>query len=241
MRELQRFDMIQACINTIKKRKKEVNYLEIGVETGFCFFMVKANRKLAVDPEFTIKITTKIKAYIRNPYNFNNSYFELTSDDFFEQQQDYLKKIGGLDVVFIDGLHLSEQVIKDINNALKNLNDGGFILLHDCSPATETSAIRAHHKFEVYRMNLPDYNGIWNGDVWKAIVELRATRKDINVKVFDTDQGIGMVTKETPENTIQLSEKELGALSYEDLDQNRASFLNLKSPAEFSKYVTEMI
>ena len=241
MRELQRFDMIQACINTIKKRKKEVNYLEIGVETGFCFFMIKANRKLAVDPEFTIKITTKIKAYIRNPYNFNNSYFELTSDDFFEQQQDYLKKIGGLDVVFIDGLHLSEQVIKDINNALKNLNDGGFILLHDCSPAAETSAIRAHHKFEVYRMNLPDYNGIWNGDVWKAIVELRATRKDINVKVFDTDQGIGMITKETPENTIQLSEKELGALSYEDLDQNRASFLNLKSPAEFSKYVTEMI
>ena len=241
MRELQRFDMIQACINTIKKRKKEVNYLEIGVETGFCFFMIKANRKLAVDPEFTIKITTKIKAYIRNPYNFNNSYFELTSDDFFEQQQDYLKTIGGLDVVFIDGLHLSEQVIKDINNALKNLNDGGFILLHDCSPAAETSAIRAHHKFEVYRMNLPDYNGIWNGDVWKAIVELRATRKDINVKVFDTDQGIGVITKETPENTIQLSEKELGALSYEDLDQNRASFLNLKSPAEFSKYVTEMI
>ena len=241
MRELQRFDMIQACINTIKKRKKEVNYLEIGVETGFCFFMIKANRKLAVDPEFTIKITTKIKAYIRNPYNFNNSYFELTSDDFFEQQQDYLKKIGGLDVVFIDGLHLSEQVIKDINNAMKNLNDGGFILLHDCSPAAETSAIRAHHKFEVYRMNLPDYNGIWNGDVWKAIVELRATRKDINVKVFDTDQGIGMITKETPENTIQLSEKEFGALSYEDLDQNRASFLNLKSPAEFSKYVTEMI
>ena len=237
MRELQRFDIIQACINTIKKRKKEVNYLEIGVETGFCFFMIKANRKLAVDPEFIIKTSTKIKAYIRNPYNFNNSYFELTSDDFFEQQQDYLKKIGGLDVVFIDGLHLSEQVIKDINNALKNLNDGGFILLHDCSPAAETSAIRAHHKFEVYRMNLPDYNGIWNGDVWKAMVELRATRKDINVKVFDTDQGIGMLTKETPENTIQLSEKELGALSYEDLDQNRASFLNLKSPAEFSKYV----
>ncbi|WP_133553955.1 class I SAM-dependent methyltransferase [Pedobacter duraquae] len=239
MRELQRFDMIQACINEIKKRKKKVNYLEIGVETGFCFFMIKSTLKLAVDPNFTIKNFNKIKAYVRNPHNFNNKFFELTSDRFFEEQHEYLKKIGGLDVVFIDGLHLSEQVIKDINNALMNLNDGGFILLHDCNPINETSAIRAHHKFEVYRMNLPDYNGIWNGDVWKALVELRATRKDINVKVFDTDQGIGMVTKEIPENNIQLTQAELEKLSYVDLEKNRVDLLNLKSPAEFSKYIRQ--
>ena len=238
MRALQRFDMIQACIDTIKKRKKTVNYLEIGVETGFCFFMIKSKRKLAVDPAFTIRSSNKVKAYIRNPYNFYNKYFELTSDAFFEEQGQYIEKIGGLDVVFIDGLHLSEQVVKDVSNSLKYLNDGGFILLHDCNPATETSAIRAYHKFDVYQMNLPDYNGIWNGDVWKAIVELRATRKDIDVKVFDTDQGIGMVTKGIPENTLQLSKIDVDNLNYHDLSGNRSNLLNLKSAEDFLKYIS---
>lgn len=237
MGELKRYDMIQACIDVIKKKKAKVNYVEIGVQTGFCFFKIKADRKLAVDPNFIIKLTKKVKAYIKNPSNFNNKFFELTSDDFFAQQADYLTQIGGIDVIFIDGLHLYEQVVTDVENALKHLNPGGVILLHDCNPLSESAAVRAYTSEEVAAMNLPGWANVWNGDVWKTIVQLRSTRPDLQVKVFNTDHGIGMVRPGQPENMLPLTLEQAQKLTYADLDKNRAEYLNLKRPEEFSTFV----
>jgi len=238
MSDLKRYDMIQACIDVIKRKKKKVNYLEIGVQTGFCFFKIKADRKLAVDPDFIIQLKKKIKAYIKNFSNFNNKYFELTSDDFFAQQGNYVKAIGGLDVVFIDGLHLYEQVVKDIENSLKYLNKGGVILVHDCNPLTENAAVRAYTSTEVAAMNLPGYDYIWNGDVWKAIVELRATRKDVEVIVINSDHGVGVIT-ERAVKPFALTTEQLNTLTYADLDNNREAYLNLKTPEYFATFVSE--
>lgn len=238
MSDLKRYDMIQACINVIKQKKSKVNYLEIGVQTGFCFFKIKASNKLAVDPDFIIQPKKKIKAYIKNPSNFNNKYFELTSDDFFAQQGNYVKDIGGLDVVFIDGLHLYEQVVKDIENSLKYLNKGGVILVHDCNPLTENAAVRAYTSTEVAAMNLPGYDYIWNGDVWKAIVELRATRKDVEVIVINSDHGVGVITAGVAK-PLGLTTEQLNNLTYADLDKNREAYLNLKTPEHFSTFISE--
>jgi hypothetical protein len=238
MSDLKRYDMIQACIDVIKKRKKKVNYLEIGVQTGYCFFKIKADEKLAVDPDFIIKLKNKIKAYIKNFSNFNNKYFELTSDDFFAQQGNYVKAIGGLDVVFIDGLHLYEQVVKDIENSLKYLNAGGVILVHDCNPLNENAAVRAYTSTEVAAMNLPGYDYIWNGDVWKAIVELRATRKDVEVMVINSDHGVGIITAGAGK-PLALTTEQLNNLTYADLDKNREAYLNLKTPEYFSTFISE--
>ena len=230
--------MIQACINVIKQKKKKVNYLEIGVQTGFCFFKIKADHKLAVDPDFIIQLKKKIKAYIKNFSNFNNKYFELTSDDFFALQGNYVKAIGGLDVVFIDGLHLYEQVVKDIENSLKYLNAGGVILVHDCNPLNENAAVRAYTSTEVAAMNLPGYDYIWNGDVWKAIVELRATRKDVEVIVINSDHGVGII-KAGAGKPLTLTTEQLNNLTYADLDKNREVYLNLKTPEYFSTFISE--
>lgn len=231
--------MIQACIDVIRKRKSKVNYLEIGVQTGLCFFKIQANKKLAVDPDFIIKLKNKIKAYIKNFSNFNNEFFELTSDDFFAQKADYIKKIGGLDVVFIDGLHLYEQVVKDIENSLKYLNKGGVILVHDCNPLNENAAVRAYTSAEVVAMNLPGYDYIWNGDVWKAIVELRAKRKDVEVMVINTDHGVGVIRQADSGIGLTLNPAQLTNLSYADLDKNRETYLNLKQPEYFSTFINE--
>jgi hypothetical protein len=232
-----RYDMIQACIDVVKKRKKKVNYLEIGVQTGYCFFKIKADKKLAVDPEFIIKLKKKVKAYIKNISNFNNEYYELTSDDFFAQKADYLEQIGGIDVAFIDGLHLREQVAKDIENTLKYLNKDGIILVHDCNPITANAAVRAYTSQEVIDMNLPGYDYIWNGDVWEAIVELRATRKDLDIAVINSDHGVGVIQPKKAENTIDLTPEQLKNLSYEDLAANRQSYLNLKPAESFPAYI----
>ncbi|QEC77634.1 class I SAM-dependent methyltransferase [Mucilaginibacter ginsenosidivorax] len=242
MSELQRYHMIQDCIDVLKKKKKKVNYFEVGVQTGFCFFKIKADRKIAVDPHFIIKAKKKIKAYIKNLSNFNNKFFELTSDDFFEQKRDYIKKIGGIDVIFIDGLHLYEQVVKDIENSLKYLNKGGLILVHDCNPLSEPAAVRAYTSEEAAAMvgSHPQWINQWNGDVWKAIVKLRSERKDLDIRVINSDHGVGIIRLGQPEKAFSFKDGEMDGLTYSDLDKNRETFLNLKSPETFASFVNDL-
>ena len=49
---MDRIKVIQSIVDKIKARM----YLEIGVEFGTTFFYIKANRKIAVDPEFKISL-----------------------------------------------------------------------------------------------------------------------------------------------------------------------------------------
>ena len=79
----------------------------------------------------------------------------MTSDDFFTKNKD------NFDLVLIDGLHTYAQVKKDILNSLKILNDGGLILLHDCLPK------------DYFAHAVPRSIIDWNGDVWRAYVEMR--------------------------------------------------------------------
>ncbi|MXV51659.1 class I SAM-dependent methyltransferase [Pedobacter sp. HMF7647] len=239
MSELKRYDMIQACIDVVKKKKTTVNYFEIGVQTGFCLFKIKADKKIAIDPRFIIKPTKKIKAYFRNFSNFNNEYFELTSDDFFAQKKDYIKSIGGIDVIFIDGLHLYEQVLTDITNALQYLNDGGVILVHDCNPLSEAAAVRAYTSEEARALNIPGWANIWNGDVWKAIVQLRSEREDLDISVINSDHGVGIIQKTPAENKLS-KQLDMQTLTYKDLDENRMEFLNLKDPLYFNQFISEL-
>ena len=66
----------------------------------------------------------------------------MTSNRFFSQldQEKILYKNIRFDVIFIEGLHLAEQVDRDISNALRYLKDDGFIVLHDCNPPLERHA-----------------------------------------------------------------------------------------------------
>jgi len=49
----------------------------------------------------------------------------MTSDTFF------LKNKRTFDIIFIDGLHIYDQVKRDVLNSIKVLNKDGFILLYD--------------------------------------------------------------------------------------------------------------
>ena len=50
---------------------------------------------------------------------------KLSSDIFFEKNNKFF------DLIYIDGDHQTDQVNKDINNAWKILNDGGYLILDD--------------------------------------------------------------------------------------------------------------
>jgi len=165
--EFTRYDLINYIIDLYGYK----SYLEIGCAYGGNFNKINITNKTSVDPH----------------KHFNELTHEMTSDEFFEINKN------SFDIIFIDGLHLHEQVIKDIHNSLEILNSQGTIVMHDCLPNSETMQNRSYPK-----------NGIWCGDVWKAFVHFR---KYDNLTMFtiNTDHGMGIVKKgnQEPFNSIE--------------------------------------
>ncbi len=230
---MDRISVIQEIID----RRSAKTYLEIGVRSGDAFLKMRAKSKYGVDPVFTISHGKKIRYYFKNPYNIFNKYFSVESDIFFDKEKSLLSKTG-IDVAFIDGLHTFPQSLKDVQNSLGYLNDNGVIVLHDCNPSSAAAALPAKSLEDIGKVNPPGFSGVWNGDVWKTIVCLRATREDLNVFVLDCDFGLGVITKGRPENTLKYSAKEVQNSSYADLSKNRRTLLNLKEAGYFREFLS---
>ena len=139
--------------------------------------------------------------------------------------------------MFIDGLHTYEQTLRDVHNCLKLLKEDGVIILHDCNPVSESAAYPADSWEQTESFELEGWTGEWSGDVWKTIVYLRSTRKDLKIFVLDCDYGIGIITKGTPENMLTYSKEEIDNFFYRDLERNRERMLNLKSTDYLEKFI----
>jgi len=209
-------------------------YLEIGVSRGQAFQKISADVKIAVDPAFRIPQRTR---EIADAKGRATHYFETTSDAFFENEAAFLDE-HPVDVALIDGLHTYEQVVRDVEYTVRHLKDDGVIFLHDCNPPFELAGRRAESWDEfIAGQKGPLVIGLWNGDVWKAIVHLRSTRPDLLVGVLKCDQGVGFVRKGTPESTLPYTPEQVASLTYADLKADRKRLLNLKPP----RYVDEFL
>ena len=135
--ELRRYDLIQEIIDTCKFSR----YLEIGCKTGKSFLPIRCKYKLAVDPKFTISRKYLVKQILKNPGNLRNRFFSQTSNDFFTSNRAIFDRLGGIDVVLVDGLHTYKAALSDALNSLEHLNKDGVIVLHDCLPPNETAAL----------------------------------------------------------------------------------------------------
>jgi len=140
-----------------------------------------------------------------------------TSDEFFKNN------IEKFDIVFIDGLHHYHQVKKDILNSLKYLNNDGIILVHDCLPDS------------LAKQAVPRYKMSWNGDVWKAIVDLR---QDENLEIYTLkiDQGIGVIKKIKNTNKLILK-KNISKLKFKDFYFNYKEYMRLINLDELKKKI----
>jgi hypothetical protein len=138
-----------------------------------------------------------------------------TSDDFFRENNDKF------DIVFIDGLHTYEQVKKDILNSVNCLNVNGIILVHDCMPDS------------LGKQAVPRYKMQWNGDVWKAIVDLRQ-KEDLDIYTCEMDQGIGIITKKKNSSLLSLN-KPIHKIKFRDYFDNYKEYMRVISLAELKK------
>jgi hypothetical protein len=206
-----RFDVINYTIDYLNK--SDLKYLEIGVRNPEDNFnKINASIKYSVDPGVE---------FINNPVDF-----KLTSDDFFKaiKNAEILDLNVKFDVIFIDGLHLADQVKRDIENSITYLSDNGFIFLHDCNPPTE------YHARENFDYDLSPAKKSWNGTTWKSFIEFRK-RSDYYSCCIDSDWGIGVITKSV--NLGNSNQVENPFYEYFILNQHREECLNLISFQKF--------
>ena len=201
--EVKRYDLLNHLIDTYGF----VNYLEIGIWAGECIKNVKAEHKDGVDPG----IEGNIDKHLPDECNYR-----ISSDRFFELLEGEDIKY---DLIFIDGLHHSQQVKKDIENSLKHLQPYGMIMLHDCNPQIYESQV------------VPRMSSLWHGDVWKAYVGFKQTHPQFNCYVVDTDCGCGIIVNNKDHTQIPVDLD----LDYKTLEKNRIELLNLISVDEFKE------
>jgi hypothetical protein len=201
-------------INKIIKDNNFKKYLEIGVRNPEdCFDRIEAEIKHSVDPGFE--------------NDLNNVSYPFTSDDFFEGLK-YgklnLEPSYSWDVIFIDGLHLSYQVERDVLNSLLHLSENGFILLHDCNPFL--------YEYNRERVTEDFWGQAWNGTVWKVIYKFLCFRKDLKIYTLNTDEGVSVIKRGDRKILVDF---ENTFFEYKILHKNLKTHLNLISLEDFDK------
>lgn len=147
-------------------------YLEIGVRLGDSFRYIKSREKIGVDP-----CRTKPMRKLRS----GETFFEMTSDDFFRGPGIRLFADRRVNVCLVDGLHTFQQALADVLNSAKVLHPDGVIVLDDVYPDTADKASPVAH------------GRAWNGDVWKTMALLRKTQSDWEVYSVAADEGVGLI------------------------------------------------
>ncbi len=202
-----RYEIINLLLQ--KGGKAHTNYLEIGVRNpDHNFNKIDSKAKYGVDPGVEFK---------ENPVDF-----KLTSDAFFDQLRkgEVLEPTIKFDVIFIDGLHLAEQVDRDIKNALDFISEDGFIVLHDCNPPTQ------YHASENFAYKKSPAGRFWTGTSWKAFYRARLNPSTSSCCI-DTDWGVGIISKN---NLFTHLEKDINPyLEFSVFEENRTESLNLIS------------
>lgn len=174
------------------------SYLEIGCGANQTFNAVAAAHKVGVDA-------------------YRGGTLRMSSDEFFRFNQDRF------DLVFVDGLHLCEQVLRDVQNSLNCLSAGGCIVLHDCLPTRREHQGRRPEERD------------WTGDVWKAVVALRR-RTDCDVAVLDADWGLGIVIPRPNSEPLTTTPE----LTWETFVASRNQLLRVLEFSQMHRFLTDL-
>jgi len=148
-----RAHVINSLTEELNMNLQIIKYLEIGVENGYTYENIKISNKTGVDP---------------SPNGNFHNLIKVTSDDFFEKHLNN----NMFDVIFIDGMHQSEYVARDIDNALKCITHNGILFVDDILPMNALEQLKIPQCNYVEDGVLKCRNLPWTGDVWKVIYHL---------------------------------------------------------------------
>jgi hypothetical protein len=202
-------------INAIAKKIEAKNYLEIGLQyPSMNYNHINIETKHSVDPGYDID-----NYYQDNEDTTNYATHEFESDVFFKKlragEHSEFSKDHKWDLIFVDGLHLADQVWRDVMNSVNHLSDSGVIVMHDCNPFCYDN--------KATRVLEDQHNNQWNGTTWKAMYRLRFSKPDLAVCTLNTDQGLGIVMK-GKQDCVEFKNK---FFEYRVFEKNLVEDLNL--------------
>lgn len=144
-------------INWLLGRYENPKYLEIGVSHGKTFLEIEAAQKVAVDPKFQFDMPAPQEGV---------SFHQMTSDEYFERHA------GNdiFDVIFLDGLHVFEQTMRDFCNSLTHIHQNSIIVIDDTVPCDPYSALRDQREAVQRRLQQGGNNRDWHGDIYKVVM-----------------------------------------------------------------------
>jgi hypothetical protein len=150
-------------VREVMKWTKCKRYLEIGVMVG--------NSLLANPMPFRVGVDPKIYFDTRTCESPDLQLYEMTSDEYFT----HYKHEEPFDVIYIDGLHQFEQVMRDFINSLSVAHDRTLWIVDDTVPCDVFSALRVQAETVRLREKETGYHSTaWHGDVFKFVFLLQA-------------------------------------------------------------------
>ena len=151
-----------------------------------------------------VKCSRKVGVVVDTPVDGKTA-----SDTFFAANTEKF------DVVFVDGLHLCEHCLRDIEGAMSALNPGGVVLVHDCLPSSPSMAGRDR------------VNGAWCGDVYRAVAWYFA-RSPYLCYTIDADYGVGVIdTTRMSAGAEPFPHASMAELTYDEFVRNRATLMHV--------------
>ena len=163
------------CLRSLHQILRPDTYLEIGCLDGETLALAEC-AAIGIDAQFqpTIRVPSRAPAIL---------LYQMPSDAFF-QRFDPAALLGrGIDLAFIDGMHLVENALRDFINAERSCHPGSVVVLHDCLPLNQRMASR--DRADAERGGPAQFSGWWTGDVWKLLAILPRYRPDLSVRACD--------------------------------------------------------
>lgn len=200
-------------LERIQRHLRPRAYLEIGVGNG---------RSLSLAADDAVAVGVDPEPQLAQPLKPGARVFCETSDRFFAARNVHAE-LGGRppDLVFIDGLHLFEQALRDFINVERVAASHTIVLLHDCYPLDELTAARERR------------TDFWTGDVWKVVLCLKKYRPELAVHTLSAlPSGLALIRGLDPASAV-LAERfdalcrEFVPLPYSALGADKRAALNL--------------
>ena len=213
---IDRSSVIQQVLNLFD----QPSYLEIGVDYGQTFGALSAAHKTAVDPDFKFlppDTTTDVE------------FHRVTSDEYFAR---FCPAGRRFDVVYIDGLHIFEQVLRDLLNAALRLTAGGVIIIDDILPASYQSAMpQINEAFQVRDQLALDHPSLkndntWMGDVYKLAFFIETFMQQLSYATVQENHGQLIVWQSVRpvEAIVRRSMRDVAMLEFADTVLRRSVF-----------------
>lgn len=187
----------------------EARYLEVGVWRGTTFDKVPAPRKVAVDPVFRLQPPPD-----QRPPVPGTDYHEVTSDDYFAS---IVGRDEQFDVIFLDGLHVYEQTLRDLMNALDHLSPRGVVVVDDTHPPSHLCALPDRDEYFAVRDYIGETDKRWMGDIFKLVWFVDTFCPHLTYRTISDNHGQTVFWRTPRADVRQRSLREVADLTFEQM------------------------